>query len=239
MSDPTISIDDWLARFFALRQHRDEPTFCSQLSGLRTFQRQRLYDTHRALLANPATRHGIRFLLDDLYGHRDLRPVAYDIRRAWRKAHNLLPQSVMKTARNALAIAVTMQELDEALVGYLPQQDRPLTNDDYLIAYRALGRFEERRQTFTMVTEFGEQLERYIRSRMIFATFRMVRRPVHAAGLTNLYDFMETCFQVMRPVPSTAVLLREIARTETAIVDRISCGHPMPFEDDNEQATFA
>ena len=59
----------------------------------------------------------------------------------------------------------------------------------------------------------------------------LVRRPAHAAGFANLYDFMDRSFRVMKPVPSVGRLLERIAAREARIMDRLFDRHPAPFKD--------
>ena len=65
---------------------------------------------------------------------------------------------------------------------------------------------------------------------MLHATFRMVRKPAHAAGFANLYDFMDRSFRVMKPVPSVGLLLEQLAAREDAIMEKVFACHPSPFE---------
>lgn len=221
-----------LERFFQLRQHQDDALFLSRLDRLRAFQRQRFLATHQDLFADPCLRPGVAFLLDDVYGGQDLPPVAQEIRRALPKAMRLLPNRVMITSASALEAAILTQELDEALVHELAGAlDQPLVQADYTAAYRAAGGELARRRQLALVAGLGHHVDRYVRSRAIQTTFRLVRRPAHAAGFTNLYDFMDRSFRVMKPVPSVGRLLERVAERETIILDRVLADHPAPFKD--------
>ena len=221
-----------LERFFQLRQHQDDALFLSRLDRLRAFQRQRFLATHQDLFADPCLRPGVSFLLDDVYGGQDLPPVAQEIRRALPKAMRLLPNRVMITSASALEAAILTQELDEALVHELAGAlDQPPAQADYTAAYRAAGGELARRRQLALVAGLGHHVDRYVRSRAIQTTFRLVRRPAHAAGFTNLYDFMDRSFRVMKPVPSVGRLLERVAERETIILDRVLADHPAPFKD--------
>lgn len=225
-------LDQYLERFFALRQHSGDVTFRSRLQRLQGWQRQRLLWTHQALLEAPDTAPAVQFLLDDVYGGRDLLPVAREIRRALPKALKLLPSRVMATSASALEAAILTQELDEAMAERLGEQlERPLNTPLYARTYRALGHSEDRQRQLQLITGLGHHLDRHVRSRTIRATFRLVRKPAHAAGFTNLYDFMDRSFRVMKPVPSVARLLESVATRETLIMERLFAGHPAPFAD--------
>ncbi len=219
-----------LERFFSLRQHSEDVQFNMRLVMLQQYQRQRLIDTHAELLADGKTEPAIRFLIDDVYGGRDLKPVAIDIRRAINKAMSLLPNKVMDTSASVLEAAILTQELDEALTDVLADRlDLPLDDDTWCAAYRELGRPELRALQLAIVEGIGPQLDRYIRSRMIQATFKLVRRPAHAAGFGNLYDFLDQGFAAMQDIPSCGQLLQQVARVEQQIMQQVLAEHPRPF----------
>ncbi len=224
-------LQHYLDRFFALRQHGDDALFLARLRRLQEWQGERLKHTHAHLLDDPVTAEGIQFLLDDVYGGRELLPVAREIRRALPKAMKLLPEKVMATSAAALEAAILTQELDEAVTQTLGEAlDQPLTEMTYLKGFRQDHHHNDRLRQVQLVAELGHRLDRYIRSRMLHATFRMVRKPVHAAGFSNLYDFMDRSFRVMKPVPSVGLLLEQLAAREEAIMQKVYAGHPTPFE---------
>ncbi len=176
-----------------------------------------------------------RFLaqwLPEVYGGRELLPVAREIRRALPKAMKLLPDKVMATSASALEAAILTQELDEQVTDTLGNAlDEPLTEMIYLKGFRQENHREARQRQLQLVAELGHHLDRYIRSRMIQTTFRMVRKPAHAAGFANLYDFMDRSFRVMKPVPSVGLLLEQLAAREETIMQKVYHHHPAPFED--------
>lgn len=224
-------LQHYLDRFFSLRQHGDDAVFVARLRRLQDWQGERLKTTHAHLLDDPVTAEGIRFLLEEVYGGRELLPVAREIRRALPKAMKLLPDKVMVTSAAALEAAILTQELDEAVTELLADElDQPLTELIYLKGFRQDSHRNDRQRQLQLVAELGHRLDRYIRSRMLLTTFRMVRKPVHAAGFSNLYDFMDRSFRVMKPVPSVGLLLEQLAAHEETIMNRVYDHHPSPFE---------
>lgn len=219
-----------LERFFSLRQHSDDQRFRARLQRLQDYQGQRLTRSHAGLLAVPANQAAIGFLLDEVYGGKDLLPVARDIRRAVNKAASLLPDRVMATSASVLEAAILTQELDEALTETLHDSlDGALEDSLYIEGFRALGRADDRQRQLDLIGEVGHHVDRYVRGRMLQATFRMVRRPVHAAGFGNLYDFLDRGFGAMRDLDSAGRLLAELTRAEAAIMARLYAGHPAPY----------
>jgi hypothetical protein len=224
------SLQHNLDRFFALRQQEDDKLFLARLDRLRDAQTKRLHATHADLFADPRLAAALEFLFTDIYNSTHLAPVAREIRRALPLAVKLLPGNVMLTSANALEAAVLTQELDEALTDLLGDTlDAPLTESDYIAGYRKLGRQPERRRQVELIAAFGEQLERYLRSKLLLGTFKVVKLPAHKAGFSHFYDFMESCFAVMKPVPNAQTLLVELSRREAVIMQKLLDGDPAPF----------
>ncbi|MCH8542567.1 MAG: hypothetical protein LAT61_03245 [Alcanivorax sp.] len=222
-----------LERFFALRQHGDDARFAARLGRLQRWQTARLRTSHQDLLTQPGAEAGMEFLFSEVYGGRDLRPVAKEVRRALPKALKLLPDRVMATSASALEAAIITQELDEQMTDLLGSElDHPhdtLTADLYALAYRNQQQEAARERQLQLVSELGHHIDRYVRSRMIQTTFRLVRRPAHAAGFSSLYDFLDRGFGAMRPLPSVDALLTTLATREREIMRRLLAGHPAPF----------
>jgi hypothetical protein len=219
-----------LGRYHALRQHHDE-TFRQRLHALQSFQARRLQHTHAALVADPQFRDATGLFLTDIYGGIDLMPMAREIERALPMAMRILPDSVLHTSATALEIMVLIQSVDEALAALYFEQQRHSEPqlDAYISAVRALGRFDERRRVLTLVRELGHGLDKYVRSRIIFGTFRLAAKPAHKYGLGALYDFLDRGFRVMRPIGSTLELFDGMARDEELVLQRLESGAADPF----------
>ncbi len=221
-----------LDRFFALRQHGGDQRFIRRLLNLQDWQARRLQRTHESRLLQKKVEPAVSFLLDEVYGGRDLRPIAEEISRALPKAVRLLPDRVMSTSASALEAAIVTQHLDEDLVDRLgPLLDAELDEADYIRAYgdQAHDRLGERQHQLRLIGELGHHMDRYIRSRTIQTSFRMVRRPARAAGFASLYDFLDRAFTAMKPLDSVGELLETIADDEHEILERVLNDDPDPF----------
>jgi len=219
-----------LQHYHALRQHEDA-AFRARVHALQAFQARRLQHTHAALVADPTYHDATSLFLNDIYGGIDLLPMAREIERALPIAVRLLPDAVLHTSTVALEAMVLMQRIDEALAAlYFEQQGHDtLQLDRYIDAVRALGRFDERRQVLVLIRELGHGLDKYVRSRLIFATFRIAAKPAHKYGLGALYDFLDRGFRVMRPLGSTHELFDDMAGAEEDVLARLEAGIPDPF----------
>ena len=219
-----------LGRFRAWRSHHDEP-FRERFVTVQKWQAARLTRTHADFLADDRYEAVTRFFLSDLYGGLDLNELAREIERALPVATRLLPDSVMRTSAVALELNAVTGELDEAVATMLFETlgYKDITELNILEAYRAYGHFEERHRQLDLLAELGKGLDRYVRSRVIYATFRIAHRPARMAGLAGLYDFLGRGFEVMRPMGSAQDFINLFISRERAILENIQAGKADPY----------
>ncbi|MDO8330067.1 MAG: hypothetical protein Q7T36_06315 [Fluviicoccus sp.] len=220
-----------LARFRSWRSHQD-PQFHEWFVAVQLWQVERLKRTHAALLDDERFQAATRFFLSDMYGGLDLTELANEIERALPIATRLLPDSVMRTSVVALELNAITGELDEAVATLLfEKMGVTEINDDVMAeAYRLAGSREMRERQIALLRELSTGLDKYVRSRVIYATFKIANKPAHMAGLGALYDFLGRGFSVMRPMGSAQEFLDLFLNQEQAIMDRIYANHPHPFD---------
>lgn len=219
-----------LGRYRAWRSHH-EPEFQERFFAVQKWLAGRLTRTHTDLLEDDRYRAVTQFFLSDLYGGLDLSELAREVERALPIATRLLPDSVMRTSAVALELNALTGELDEALTTALFETMgcSEITEKDIIEAYRLCDFQAERHHQLDLLAELGGGLDRYVRSRVIYATFKIAHRPALMAGLGGLYDFLGRGFEVMRPMGSAQDFLNQFIGKERAIVDAICAGHPDPF----------
>jgi hypothetical protein len=219
-----------LGRFRAWRSHSDE-AFREKFVAVQKWQAGRLTRTHADFLKDERYEAVTRFFLTDLYGGLDLNELAREIERALPVATRLLPDSVMRTSAVALELNALTGELDEAVAAMLFETlgHREATEQSILEAYNACQQHEARYHQLDLLAELGKGLDRYVRSRVIYATFRIAHRPARMAGLGGLYDFLDRGFEVMRPMGSAQDFISLFISRERAIIDNIRDGKPDPY----------
>lgn len=219
-----------LGRYRAWRGHHD-PAFQEKFIATQKWLAGRLTRTHADLLADDRYRAVTQFFLSDLYGGLDLTELAREVERALPIATRLLPDSVMRTSAVALELNALTGELDEALTTMLfdTMGATEITEAGIIDAYRACDYQEARHRQLDLLDELGGGLDRYVRSRVIYATFKIAHRPAKMAGLGGLYDFLGRGFDVMRPMGSAQDFLNQFIGKERAIVDALCSGKANPF----------
>lgn len=219
-----------LGRYRAWRGHVD-PEFKQKFDTVQKWQAARLKRTHTDLLEDPRYQAVTQFFLTDLYGGLDLTELAREVERALPIATRLLPESVMRTSAVALELNALTGELDEAVTTALFETlgHKEVTEKAIIEAYRACGDAETRHHQLKLLAELGNGLDRYVRSRVIYGTFKIAGRPAKMAGLSGLYDFLGRGFEVMRPMGSAQDFINRFVGRERTIVDNLFNGKTDPF----------
>lgn len=219
-----------LARFRSWRSHQ-EPQFREWFVAVQLWQVERLKRTHIALLEDERYRAATQFFLSDMYGGLDLTELANEIERALPIATRLLPDSVMRTSAVALELNALTGELDEAVASILFEKlgVTEITDEAMVEAFRLAGTREMRERQIALLRELSTGLDKYVRSRVIYATFKIANKPAHMAGLGALYDFLGRGFAVMRPMGSAQEFLDLFLNKEEDIMDKVYNNHPDPF----------
>ncbi len=219
-----------LGRYRAWRSHDDE-AFRRQFDTVQKWQAGRLQRTHAGFLKDERYKAVTQFFLTELYGGMDLNELAREVERALPIATRLLPDSVMRTSAVALELNALTGDLDEELTTMLFETMgvSEITEKAMIEAYRACNNREQRIRQMDLLAELGGGLDRYVRSRVIYATFKLAGRPARMAGLSGLYDFLGRGFEVMRPMGSAQDFLATFVGKEKAIVENLFAGKSDPF----------
>ena len=222
-------IRDAIARYRAWQRHTDA-ALQAQVQIVQQLQIDRLRRTHASLLADDRFRPITEFFLSEIYAGLDLDELAREIEKALPVATRMLPDSVLRTAAIAVEANALTGELDEEIARDLHAAGVTAPGDaDLIAAYRRCDQDSARREQMRLLRELGLGLDRYVRSRLITATFKMAARPAKMAGLGGLYDFMGTGFAVMKPMKSVADFLDDFLGRETRILDNLGTDCDDPF----------
>lgn len=221
-----------LGRYRSLKQHdENEQTFRDALFDLQKWQAQRMRKTHTALLEDDKYRIATEFFLDDIYGGIDLTDIANEAERVINKALKILPEKVMVTATYALELNALSAELDERLADYLFYEmgESDISMEAYTEAFRRSASLEERQRQVDLAKKLAVGIDKYVRSRVVYTTFKLVRKPAHNAGIGNLYGFMGKGFDAMRPMGSASAVIHRIVDRELELVEEIYQGNATPY----------
>ena len=221
-----------LQRYRGLKQHDESQSeFRDALFNLQKWQAQRMRKTHQTLLEDDKYRVATEFFLDDIYGGIDLTDIANEAERVINKALKILPEKVMVTATYALELNALSAELDERLADYLFYEmgETDISMEAYTEAFRRSAALELRQRQVELAKQLAVGLDKYVRSRLVYSTFKLVKKPAHRAGIGNLYGFMGKGFDAMRPMGSASDVIHRIVDKEYELIEQVFSGHPSPY----------
>jgi hypothetical protein len=201
--------------------------FFRQVTRIKAWQHRRLERTYADLAAQPRYAPAVAFFLDELYGGHDTALRDRDLIRMYPTMKRLLPGYALKTVQDALELDVLSEEFDHAIAHMIGS--KPLTTENYLAAFFAAGRREDRLRQVTLMSEVGRGLDRVVKKPLIYSTLKMLRVPARAAGLENMQQFLEAGFSAFRHMQGADFFLDTVGERETTLIERIFLRHPAPF----------
>ena len=112
------------------------------------------------------------------------------------RSRSSFPQQVVTTAVALAELHALTEELDQAMALVWLAQEGDETSDArrYALAWREVGRREDREDQLTVVLRIGEEMARLTRTAGLRVMLRMMRGPATAAGLGSLQRFLESGF---------------------------------------------
>jgi hypothetical protein len=220
------TLDGLLGRKLELAKSAAAALRAGRLRELQAWQAARLEQTYADLAREEATAGAVRFFLSDVYGPQDFTRRDEDVRRAWRLLKHALPARMLEVLANAMQLEVLSAELDLQMAARLPSG--PLTAETYAVAYRTVGREDDRRLQIRLIGEIGSTLVRAVRTPLVGLALRAAHGPAHLAGLGTLQDFLERGFAAFQALESPERLLAAIERRETRIMELLLAGAAEP-----------
>lgn len=200
-------------------------------AALRAFQAQRLEASFADVLADPEMHAAARFFLSDLYADRDFSARDRDIDRIMPVMVHLLPESLLRAARDAIELHVLSHVLDLRVARAMDaMRIRRLDAERYGEAYRAAGLPLLRQRQIKQVLSVGHSLDAAVQRHGVRRILRASRFPARAAGLSELQGFLERGFDAFAKLDGADPFLKRIARGEAEISRRLFAGHPEPFD---------
>ena len=187
--------------------------------ALRIWQAARLARTHADLLESPRYASTALFFLNDIYGPKDLSRHEGEVRRILPIMKQALPVPGLETVSDAIELNALSELLDADMVATLKKQVFTLSEEDYVKAYRAVGRRPDRERQIELIAHLGKSLDKLTRKPLIGAALSMMRKPAVLAGLSDLQTFLERGYQAFRTMKGGDEFLEKITSREQALLE--------------------
>lgn len=228
------AFDDLLLQYKAFEYH-DHPELEQRLHEVQTWMKERIAQTHAEFFARPENRLMAQYFLKRLYGGPDFDALAQQIERLLKFAHkveNFVPENGIKTGTKSVNLAVLATQLDEQVAKQLLADypaNTPITDEIMRQTLIKLNQGEARYEQLRLLDELGVTLDKYMRSTMMYATFKMCKGLAHKYQFDGMYEFIQEGFAAMKPMKSAAAFIKSFTATERKIIEKVHSGHPDPF----------
>ncbi|WP_171067850.1 FFLEELY motif protein [Acinetobacter colistiniresistens] len=230
------AFDNLLLQYQTLNYHQN-PAIAQRLHEVQAWMKARIAQTHAAFFAEPKNQLMSVYFLNRLYGGPDFDAMAQQIERLLKYAHkaeSLLPENAIKTGTKSVSLAVLATQLDEQVAIQLLEDyplETPLTDEIMRQTLIKLDQGEARYEQLQLLDELGLTLDKYMRSTMMYAAFKMCKGISHKYQFEQMYEFIQEGFAAMKPMKSAATFISTFTEKEREIIEKVHSGHPYPFRD--------
>lgn len=201
-----------------------------RLAELRAWQATRLEASFADVLADPQMHAAGRFFLSDLYGDQDFTGRDRDVDRIMPIMVHLMPESLLRAARDAIELHTLSHALDLRMVDALGSSRRGrIDTAAYSKAYRTIGLVRLRSRQIGLIMAVGRSLDAAVQRHGVHRLLRASRLPARMAGLSELQEFLERGFGAFAQLDGAGPFLERVERGEREISRRLYAGHPEPF----------
>lgn len=228
-------LDELLELYYQLKYHKNQDIFY-RLQDVQAWQKQRIQRTHAKQFAEKQNILMSEYFLNRLYGGPDFDALAGQIARIVKYAHKaekLIPENAITTGTSGVKLAILAVQLDEQVAIQL-LEDYPnnpaLTDEMMRLTYLKLNQGENRLKQLRLLDELGISLDKYMRSFMVQAAFKMCKGAAAKYHFDIMYDFMQDGFLALKPLKSAEKFVKEFTAIERQIVDKVHAGDLNPFQ---------
>ncbi|WP_163122317.1 FFLEELY motif protein [Acinetobacter portensis] len=228
-------LDELLELYYQLKYHKNQDIFY-RLQDVQAWQKQRIQRTHAKQFAEKQNILMSEYFLNRLYGGPDFDALAGQIARIVKYAHKaekLIPENAITTGTSGVKLAILAVQLDEQVAIQLLEDypNNPALSDEMMrLTYLKLNQGENRLKQLRLLDELGISLDKYMRSFMVQAAFKMCKGAAAKYHFDIMYDFMQDGFLALKPLKSAEKFVKEFTAIERQIVDKVHAGDLNPFQ---------
>ena len=227
--DAAESIRHSVAQVARLRKlAADNPGLGGAVRKIKQIQSRRFASTYADLIAGGEYAAAARFFLDELYGETNYEQRDAQFSRVAGALQRLLPEAALATAVSLAQLHALSEDLDHAMArSWLTGGGPPDSGEAkrYFLAWRDVGRREDRSAQLRVVLEIGAELDRLTRKPGLRLMLKLMRRPAVAAGLGALQHFLELGFDTFagmgERVRGAQGFLSIIRERESGLIDML------------------
>ena len=202
---------------------------------LSTWQCGRLADTYADYHGHKRYRAALDFFLSDLYGPTDFSQRDRDISRVYPVMVKTLSEKAIDSLAKALELHALSMALDQKLLAVLeerlgvdPKGDiAQITPAIYAEAYRICDNHDDRVKQIELATSAGNILQEAVKSRLLYASVKVARKPAQLAGFGELQSFLERGLHAFKAMKGSHEFLDALHDRERFILEKLYAGAPI------------
>lgn len=228
------ALDQLLEQYQQLSYHSD-PILKQRLHEAQDWLKIRIQHTHHEMFNQPEYQLMAKYFINRLYGGPEFDDLAVQIERLLKYAHKaekMIPENAIKTGLKSVGLAVLAMQLDEEVAAQL-LKDYPANQaiDDEMMRLTLikLDQKQARYQQLQLLDDLGAALDKYMRSFIMHAAFKMCKGTAAKYHFELMYDFIGEGFVAMKPMKSAEKFIHEFTVKERDIVEKVHSGQANPF----------
>jgi len=213
-------------------RHQEADEMLTSRKILSQWQCQRLQRTHHDLYHTEHFHDALVFLLEELYASTNFTQRDDDIDRIFPKIAKLLPENILYTLSQLIELNLLTQKLDDQLARMLfkTMQVTTITEENYIEAYRRCNNQDQRLHQVQLTANIGNDLDVFVKSKLLYFTLKLTRTPAEMAGLGQLHQFLNKGFDAFHNMGGVDQLLDKIVEREICILQQIYQSQSRPLQ---------
>ena len=227
----SLNADQIIQHIYQVNARRDLASKMGRLDAIKHLQEwqcKRLLTTHSDLRDEPEFADAMQFFVDELYGPKDFSQRDKDLTRVIPKLSAVLPEKALRALNDALRLNALSFDLDLEMVNALCELNQiddfarfSITSDAYALAYRQVGRQEDRATQIDIVEHLGLLLADVVHVKGIGLLIKMARKPADLAGVLTLHEFLADGFKSFKKLGDVRAFLDPIVNRERHIMNAL------------------
>lgn len=228
-------LDQLLVQYQQFQYHHD-PILKKRLFEAQDWLKQRIQNTHQELFKRRENKLMAQYFIHRLYGGQEFDELALQIERLLKHAHKaekFFPDNAIQTGIKSVSLAVLAMQLDEQVAQQLLKDypaDQVIDDEMMRLTLIKVDKAQERQQQLQLLDELGQSLDKYMRSFMMHAAFKMCKGMAIKHRFELMYDFIGEGFVAMKPMKSAASFIQQFTLQEREIIAKVHAGDPHPFD---------
>ena len=196
----------------------NNPNLGKAKNALKTFQNDRLRQTHEDLLKDPETSSAATFFLNEVYSTKDLTKRDQNLEKLVPIIEKTFPMSTLETLVKAMTLDALTEKLDTEMAIKLGQK---FTIEQYDQAFREVGTRDQREQQLEMIEDLGKCLGDLTKIPFLATTLKIMRGPAKLVNLYEMHEFLESGFTVFKNIKDPSKFVQTIVKRENIIMNEI------------------